>query len=137
MKIVHHLHGVNNTGKSYTLTITSSCGMNVKLVLSLVFLLALKITRTVIYAYKNELNNGISSSSLFLCLQIDAKTSQHNMVDSRQNACTDYLKSSEISANYALAVEPGYITRGIYICGIDTFPVEFIHARCTIINGNF
>lgn len=47
------------------------------------------------------------------------------------------MKSSEISANYALAVEPGYMAREIYLSPADALPVIFIHTRCTIVDGNF
>lgn len=63
---------------------------------------------------------------------------QHNTIwsDLLQNVCIDYLKNSEISADYALTVDPLYIAREIYICEVHAFPVIFIHTRCTIIEGN-
>lgn len=59
------------------------------------------------------------------------------MVDSLQNMCIYYMKCSEISENYALAVEPGYIARQIFITQAGDVPVIFIHTRCTLIDGNF
>lgn len=58
--------------------------MNVELILSFVFLLALKITSKVTSAYKNEQSNRNHSTWIFMIsLQIeDAKDvpTQHNMV---------------------------------------------------------
>lgn len=59
------------------------------------------------------------------------------MVDSLQDMCIYFMKTSEFSANYALAVEPGYIARQILISQADDLPVIFIHTRCTIVDGNF
>lgn len=59
------------------------------------------------------------------------------MVDSLQDMCIYFMKSSEFSANYALAVEPGYIARQICISRADDLPVVFIHTRCTIVDGSF
>lgn len=59
------------------------------------------------------------------------------MVDSLQNICICYMKSSKLSTKYSLAVEPGYIAKEILISQVEDLPVTFIHSRCTIKDGNF
>ena len=59
------------------------------------------------------------------------------MVGSLQDICICYMKTSELSQNYAMAVEPGYIARQIFITRVEELPVVFIHSRCTIKDGNF
>lgn len=59
------------------------------------------------------------------------------MVCSLQDICICYMKTSELSQNYAIAVEPGYIARLIFITRVEESPVVFIHSRCTIKDGNF
>ena len=59
------------------------------------------------------------------------------MVGSLQDICICYMKTSELSQNYAMAVEPGYIARLIFFTRVEESPVVFIHSRCTIKDGNF
>lgn len=121
-----HWKIINNIGKSYTLTITSSCGMNVESILSLTVLLAFEISRAIGLPI-------LYSSNLFLSLEIDAETSKHNII-------AEYVhfipwKAPKLVQIARFGGRTGYIAREIG--EVDNFPIVFIRTRCTIIDGNF